>query len=126
MIPTPQQLRDTADAMEAFERGEPVECRHPALRDDVWEVTDRPSWCHDLMYRPKPNPKTRPWSKPEDVPGPVIWMRMEHAGSELLIVAIDAEGVWMWNKIYRWDYLRERNATYSTDRINWWPCEVTE
>jgi len=64
---TPEQLRQTADAMDAFKAGKPVELQ---LEDGSWRlmVSGSPpsewSFLHDRGYRPAPEPeppKVEPW-----------------------------------------------------------------
>lgn len=73
-------------------------------------------------------PKTRPWSKPEDVPGPACWLRLkDQRMGECMVIAIRLERVVILDlnyepAVYTWAELNE----YSTDRLTWKPCEVTE
>lgn len=139
---TPDQLRQYAAAMLALADGKPVQSRPPG--DPQWadispEVL---TWNFKFNeYRPKPEPRVRPWSKPEDVPGPVCWIRGRHdlpyphpdyreqliigfsnptafitasCGCEPVVMSTQFSGC-------RWEHME-----YSTDRKMWHPCTVTE
>lgn len=90
---------------------------------------------HPECYRIKPEPKTRPWSKPEDVPGPVCWVRSKQwsdgGDHEWLIHGVTSRGIRVLvygnsDASYQWDSLERIRLEYSTDRKNWSPCVVTE
>lgn len=117
--------------MIAFADGKPIEF-HWMRSTAPWEqlTVESPAWdFKNLEYRPKPEPKTRPWSKPEDVPGPVCWIR--NPEQERLIIAIDNEGVWAGSRsfggcAFTWENFKNNGVEYSTDRKTWHKCEVTE
>ena len=122
---TSQQLKDYRDAIDAHLAGKPVEWSD---KGEKWFTAHDPTWQQHL-YRPKPEPKTRPWQSPEDVPGPICWLRFGCDDPEFLIVAIDEVGMSIlcyepngqdvaWSEI-------ELGAEYSTDRKTWHPCTVT-
>lgn len=129
---TPQQLRNAADAMDAYEAGKAIEYRR--FDETEWNTTDKSqapgylAWMLDWAeYRPKPTPKTRPWSKPDDVPGPVCWVR-DHR-SQWMITTITHEGVITDGSagiIRQWHEFEENYPEYSTDRKTWHKCEVIE
>jgi len=77
-------------------------------------------------YRIKPKPVTRPWSKPEDVPGPVCWLMFP--GGESLILGTSDSGIQYAGldcvRTLPWRDLE--NVRHSTDRKTWHPCTVTE
>lgn len=126
---TPQQLRDTADAIEAHERGEPIECRLWGIADEWAEINppNNPSWGFDsFIYRPKPKPKKRPWSKPEDVPGPVCWLRISSDGKEYLVYGISGIGLTTAVRLIDWNQMSLPGLEYSVDRKTWHPCTVEE
>lgn len=82
-------------------------------------------------YRIAPEPVARPWSKPEDVPGPVCWVRSAITKTnERLILVVDAKGVHIatisggHSDYFRW--LELRQLEHSTDRKTWLPCTVTD
>lgn len=138
MTLTPEQLRQNAAAMLAFADGKPIESR--SLGYTKWHDQYGPLWqFEDTEYRPKPEPKVRPWSKPEDVPGPVCWVRMqredhlrgdaEETSLEALVLAISTKGLTFITAIEQflpWNLLPYRGLEYSTDRLNWRKCEVEE
>jgi len=130
---TPQQLRETADAIEAHNAGKPVQVQ---LKSGKWIdcLSGPEEWTFfgDLGYRPKPESKTRRWSKPDDVPGPVCWLR-NNSGHEAMVIALHRDGpvcigteAERFEKTlpYRWENLTEWE--HSTDRKTWHKCEVTE
>lgn len=83
-------------------------------------------------FRIKPEPKTRPWSKPEDVPGPVCYLRsIGFDGGWTMITGArkstpeHLSGITIEGGInMRWDDLSDYE--HSTDRAQWKPCTVTE
>lgn len=84
--------------------------------------------------RPLPaEPKTRAWNKPEDVPGPVCWIRLkEKPDWHALITFVDRSGIILAESMTAggpeaiiWGP-RFRDYEYSTDRKTWHPCTVTE
>lgn len=99
-----------------------------------WEAVKGLSGCkagHLQSYlirtsRPLPSPKTRAWNRPSDVPGPVCWIRSLNRGNEvsaeMLIFCVYRDSV----AIYSGGYSLARGWEHSTDRLNWYPCEVTE
>lgn len=118
--------------MLAFYNGKPIQCRCVGAHPRGWEDNITPLWFFDTHeYRPKPEPVTRPWSKPEDVPGPVCWVRNRAlAGNPLpvgsLIVCVERWGVTFGanQTLAEWDVFE--TLEYSTDRKTWRKCEVTE
>lgn len=132
---TPQQLRETADAIEAHKAGRPVQYQ---LSDGSWmdidprTPLDYRSFYYNLGYRPKPEPKVRPWSKPEDVPGPVCWVRFTGGRGPALVVEICRTGFYAGAYIGSakgsfWNWVEiNSEVEYSTDRVTWKPCTVTE
>lgn len=124
---TNEQLRQNAAAMLAHTDGKPIQFLHSAYG---WTDTDDMEGIGSgIEYRPKPQPITRPWSKPEDVPGPVCWMRHNRTdGGCMLVIGIEPKLgiealVWKskveiltWAEISGWEY--------STDRRTWRKCEV--
>ncbi len=126
MKPTKDQLLQNAAAITAFANGLPIECRS---RGNIqWVETSLPSWnCATHEYRPKPAPKTRPWNCPDDVPGPVCWLKRP-TGWPCLIAEIDDDSIAIGGGsvdgcVLRWSELSR--CEYSTDRKTWLPCEVT-
>jgi len=133
---TPEQLKQNAAAMIAFADGKKVQ---RTAQDDFtglsgWFDTN-PIWEFDRhLYRPKPEPKTRPWSKPEDVPGPVCWLRFANESwGDTMIIGVRPRGIYVANIDIKpgvyfmdWKYFVTDYTNYSTDRKTWLPCEVTE
>lgn len=127
-----------------------LEAEHPVNGDqrlnEVWET-----WpCGDpsslrggvdqihLPFRtrrplPAVAPSMRAWSKPEDVPGPICWIRgiqaMGYSTFSMLVIYIHETGVVCGhrntNVEFQWEELEGR--TYSTTRTAglWHKCEVT-
>ena len=125
---TPDQLKQNAAAMIAFAEGKPIQRKRT---DGVWYDESNIAGMDWLPFRPKPEPKTRPWSKPDDVPGPVCWIRgsSEDSKSAYLVTCIVHDGISYGLReetaFRTWDMLR-RYCEYSTDRKTWHKCEVTE
>lgn len=133
---TPEQIQSNADAVKAHLEGKEVEFRW--MIDEKWSPLKlHPAWSFNkVLYRPKPEPKTRPWSKPDDVPAPICWIRFnDQYGFSSMVTAIRREGIVLadapsdTNKdgtvtFFPWDQLDDME--YSADRINWKKCEVTE
>lgn len=123
---TKEQLRQTGEAMIAFADGKPVQCCYGG----EWSDANEPAWNPNYLYRKKPDPKTRQWSKPGDVPGPVCWIRsgsdqarmiISLTDSGIRVACINAFGESCW---FHWS--ETSSFEYSTDRKTWHKCEVTE
>lgn len=125
---TAARLRKTADAMEAHERGEPVEFYDSEIGG--WMLESCPRWCANTNYRPAPKPVTRPWSKPDDVPCNCWLKHTEGSDWTSLILSVCTQGIFCVRKFdgavgrVAWEELRK--SQYSTDRKTWLPCVVTE
>jgi len=80
-------------------------------------------------HRPLP-PVSRPWSRPEDVPGPVCWVRNGDSDFESMILAIKDAGIFISGHTKQdwlpWDLLTRHSGQYSTDRKTWHKCEVLD
>jgi len=126
---TRTRAKELLPIIEAYANGADVEYRiHGDTGDtgDPWHLTSAPDWALGFDYRIAPKPVTRAWSKPEDVPGPVCWLRLP--GGDVMVIGFDSRGIqyagldmiatWLWSQI---DTVR-----YSTDRVTWHPCTVTE
>jgi len=138
---TPEELRQIADAMDAEKNGKQVEqfCVGISTR---WEPVDingiRVVSCGDSrwIYRPKPKPVTRPWSKPEDVPGPGCWIRTRlDPSSDALIIGTDSRGVYAVRQeqgdlnttrvgLITWNELQR--GENSIDRKTWHHCTIEQ
>ena len=120
---TIDQLKQNAAAMIAFADGKPIQ--FIAANSDRWvdylhtdmvpDLTNRP-------FRPKPQPASRPWNKPEDVPLH-CWLRSKTIGNMHLVTSLADEGTWghvlgglLWRDLHGYEY--------STDRKTWHPCTV--
>lgn len=120
--------------MIAHGEGKPVQWRD--IDSGIWSDVEQPSWLFELnVYRPKPAPKTRPWSKRSDISSePVIWLKLTtelQVDFETMIVTIGDSGVRAIGEsgmveFFNWMRLRQYKAAYSTNRNGWHPCEVAE
>lgn len=128
---TTEQLKQTRDAMTAHLEGKPIQYRYLAYENDPWRGITNPRW--DLitsLYRPKPEPHTVPWSKPEHVPGPVCWLRLKdrnHDSSSLeaMIVAVSSSAITVrTNDDVTCHYSKLEQFEHSTDRKQWLPCTI--
>ncbi len=126
-----QRLTSLRDAIDAHLSGKPVQV---SGEGSFWEDVKRPRFEGGYYWRPKPAPKTRPWTA-DDVP-PVCWIRMKdrqhpNASLEAMIVSVSFVGVSVhtndvrfvaWNKLdsYEWSATRKDGS--------WHPCvaEVPE
>ena len=119
------QLKQNAAAMIAFADGKPIQ--FIAANSDRWvdylhtdmvpDLTNRP-------FRPKPQPVSRPWNTPEDVPLH-CWLRSKTIGNMHLVTSLADEGTWghvlgrlLWRDLHGYEY--------STDRKTWHPCTVED
>lgn len=128
------RLRWNLQSLEAAERGE-------RLISDSGEIWFNPDpaliaerICKGSWFRPFPEPKRRPWMKPEDVPGPACWLRLrdrdcENASLEVMIIAVSHRGVTRFtdeNHFLEWGNTNWEKLEYSTDRKTWHKCEVID
>ncbi len=123
---TPEQLRSNAAAMLAFAEGKPVESTTDAARFN-WQPAKAPMWdCQTYYYRPAPEPATRRWSKPADVPFPFPLLRHQKDHDlELMINGVNTSGIFVrQSTVMEWISLYDYE--YSTDRKQWHKCVVTE
>lgn len=139
---TPQDYRNMADAIEAQKAGRPVQyatLKYNGTRLDVpgeWKSNgaDGTGELDDFktlfIYRPAPEPVTRPWSKPEDVPGPVCYLRNSTTGCGVhwfMVIQADEGTIDIQGREISWDALAKEGVwEHSTDRITWKPCVVVE
>jgi len=127
---TPEQIEQNAAAYVASMSGKPWQWYSHAKkqwRDDI--AKDRSVFWHTesgYLCRPTPAPEPpKPWDCPEDVPGPVCWLRMDASITEWMVLAIHEDGVAVSTIGFgraTWDELRKQAASYSTDRKTWKPC----
>ena len=115
--------------MIAFADGKPIQ--FIAANSDRWVDylhTDMMPDFANRPFRPKPQPVSRPWSKPDDVPGPVCWIRwIDERNNERMIVHVDGSGIFSGSQMkcvmFGGEFLKWE---YSTDRKTWHPCTVEE
>ena len=127
---TNEQLRDNAAAILAFADGKPIQfdASSYGATFPIWADTSNIQHIHEMWHRPKPQPVSRPWSKPEDVPGPVCWIRgIDDRNNERMIVHVDNAGIFSGGEMkcvmFGGEFLKWE---YSTDRKTWHPCTVEE
>lgn len=138
---TPEQKKHILSIFTAHLSGE--KCEVNSFKDE-WTEQD-PIQCsihlseHPDRWRVAPKPVTRPWNKPEDVPGPVCWLRSTyHDGTPdyrmSLIVGFAGDVSYITATCgcdpvlhsQNFSDTRWENMQYSTDRKTWLPCTVTE
>jgi hypothetical protein len=126
---TKEQLRDNAAAMLAFADGKPIQFNTSLSEAPRWQDTEDIKDIESIWHRPKPQPVSRPWSKPEDVPL-VCWIRVGKGEPERLVTMVASDGIRIAgfscdSAFFRW---REfvADLEYSTDRVTWKPCTVEE
>lgn len=86
---TPQQITDNASAVIAHLNGKRVKMR---LLDGSagWMETDAPGWKFNLLeYRPKPEPRTRPWTSSEVPIGKIIRAKSNSNDRMMLCGVVD-------------------------------------
>jgi hypothetical protein len=123
---TPDQLRTTADAYEAAMAGKPVEWWNEDSKEWITEQVRPEVWSLDWPRRPKPEPTTRPWDKPDDVPLN-CWIQGSNPKAATLIVGIDDHGIVVWKssqEMLKIGWSEIHNYRHSVDRITWKACEV--
>ena len=119
------QLKQNAAAMIAFADGKPIQFI-PANSDrwtDYLNAHMMPDFAN-RPFRPKPEPASRPWNTPEDVPLH-CWLRSKTIGNMHLVTSLADEGTWghvlgrlLWRDLHGYEY--------STDRKTWHPCTVED
>lgn len=126
---TPEQLRQNADAMLAAAEGRPVQYKGLLANHAPYDWLDicDPNFVFDtIQYRRKPEPKTRPWSMPGDVPAPICWMKHETRNAMAFVTSIDECGIRTVFCHSSWSEIAAEKWSYSTDRLTWQPCTVSE
>jgi hypothetical protein len=125
---TNEQIKQTGLAMIAFSEGKKVEAAF-VQSPNSWHDVERPNWHNEAaIFRPKPQPVSRPWSKPEDVPLN-CWFRTRKGEPERLVTMVASNGIRIAgishdSAFFEW---RELSALeHSTDRVTWKPCTVEE
>lgn len=136
MKPTPESLRRTADAIESYriDSNTPIEMR--CLNGGNWGRVEFPNFnsIANYEYRRAPEPVTRPWSKPEDVPGPVCWLMLDTTLQDDFLTQVLTVGDCGVRAVFEdgrvafltWERLALLNPRNSTDRKTFSPCAVTE
>jgi hypothetical protein len=128
---TKEQLRDNAAAMLAFADGKPIQfdASSYGATTPLWYDSTDIRHIHDIWHRPKPQPVSRPWGKPEDVPL-VCWIHAGKGEPERLVTMVASDGIRIAgmscdSAFFRWHELAD-GCEYSTDRKTWKPCTVEE
>lgn len=126
---TKEQLLQNADAMRAYAEGRPIE--YLSDGGSGWLLSAGICDIDTIPHRPKPEPKTRPWRQPGDVPGPVCWLRTTlDLRDECLVLCVSSVGLSVQAEsltLIGWsDSEKLLMLEYSTDRVTWQPCVVTE
>jgi hypothetical protein len=126
---TKEQLRDNAAAMLAFADGKPFELFTQGGWSESLLTTGDARLLLECMsqgnhYRAKPQPVSRPWSKPEDVPLN-CWLNAPSVNNQAWLVnGVIESGVYSAGGLKTWSELRDYQ--HSTDRKTWKPCTVEE
>ena len=127
---TNEQIKQQGLAMIAFSEGKKVEAAY-LQSPNSWHDVECPNWHSEAaIFRPKPQPVSRDWSKREDVPGPVCWFRMGKGEPERLVTMVASDGIRIAgtscdSAFFRWHELAV-GCEHSTDRVTWKPCTVEE
>lgn len=136
-IELPALLRMNADCIEAFNRGEEIEFYDWEKQAWFKETRLVSSWGVLTPHRVKRAPVSRPWSKPDDVPGPVCWIRYKGnmSGAWSMVLSANTYGISSAGsfagplytvRIGRNSWGDLSGFEYSTDRKTWHKCEVVE
>jgi hypothetical protein len=121
---TKDQLRDNAAAMLAFADGKPIEYDSSSGETPSWCGTTDITYIQTIWHRPKPQPVSRPWSKPEDVPLN-CWLNAPSVNNQAWLVnGVIESGVYSAGGLKTWSELHQ--FRYSTDRKTWKPCTVED
>lgn len=132
---TTEQGLQNGLAMLAYYNGKPVQSRCLRQAPNLEWVETNGLWYFDSYeYRPKPEPVTRPWASPADVPGPVCWLKFANdSWGETMILGVRPRGVTLANinhepglTFMEWSHLESKYTLHSTDRKTWKPCTVEE
>lgn len=126
---TPEQLRQKQNglAMVADAEGKPIQWAN--VGKENWTDHTAPSWGFSIVkYRPKPEPVSRQWSYPEDIPLN-CWIRCGIGDRQpCLIVSIWKRGVIIilerGSVFFGWDEIESARWEHSTDLKIWKPCTV--
>lgn len=117
--------------MIAHAEGKPVQYAYPTSPDKWFDFTETggaPQWgLNNYFYRAKPEPVTRLWAKPDDVPLN-CWMRVScNPASHFFVTEVRGDSVIIGSSQAarrEWDNMQD--LEHSTDRKTWQPCTITE
>lgn len=89
---TDEQLENNIAALRAAHAGKPIQCRQLNAISPEWvDLLVKPSFRMDVWkYRPKPEPKLRPWTRDEVPLGKVIVSKLTR--SRFLLLAVESSG----------------------------------
>ena len=124
---TNEQIKQNGLAMIAFSEGKRIQEYNTSNKGSRWyDVSDVNFYVSGYIWRPKPQPVSRPWSKPEDVPLN-CWIRTGKGGPDRMVITVASDGIriagiYCDSAFYRWHELSI--TEYSTDRKTWKPCTV--
>lgn len=134
-----KQLKGLQDAISAKLAGKPWQYRYSntgmstprAPSDWLTERAETDLGLLDLSvydFRAAPEPVYRPWSKPEDVPGPVCWIRRDARYHGAMIVGITDDTIITSDlcELVELTWAKAAQNEHSTDRKTWHPCTVEE
>lgn len=124
---TEQQIADNVAAVEAWLNKEKVEVQYRDTPADPWEHEPNIEAFDfgTFYYRPAPDPSIRWWSRPQDVPGPVCWIKYG-ISAEMLITVVGSSFVCSGRSIFGFIEIEKLKLQYSLDRKTWLACTVTE
>ena len=127
---TTEQIKQTGLAMIAFSEGKKVEAAY-VESPNIWHDVTYPNWHSEAaVFRPKPQPVSRPWSKPKDVPLN-CWIRRHNCNWARLVIMVNEKRISCIDgdctaiKSLDFSELAEYHE-YSTDRKTWHPCTVED
>jgi len=122
---TSEQIKQNGLAMIAFIGGEPIQEYNTFNHDNGWYDISSPDFSEPgYVWRPKPQPVSRPWSKPQDVPLN-CWLNAPSFNNQAWFVnGVMESGLYSAGGLKTWSELRDYR--YSTDRVTWKPCTVED
>jgi hypothetical protein len=124
---TSEELRQTAAAMLAFDAGKPVEVFLKGKQLGWHECSD-PTWNSDVyLYRPKPEPKTRPMTRAEFPFGAAVRHKL-NPGGMLFPTSVSDDGIayTLSGTHYTHPWLYLAHYEYTVNGIDFHSCTVTE
>lgn len=129
---TNEQLQGLREAIDAKLNGKNWQYRSVGMHEWVTQAAESSlGRIEGYEFRAKPEPASRPWSKPEHVPGPVCWIRTSPQEIRMLVICIYQRGLRLqdagipplnkqWGSLTGYEY----STTCRAD--DWHPCTVTE